>query len=85
MVVSESSDEQSGPQVAAAQRSGTDGESAARFGQRMEASEEEAERYSDVEDSDPESGTAAQKRAGTAVIPNMVAAFARRVDGDQDE
>jgi hypothetical protein len=83
-VVSASSDEQTGRQAQPSPSAEADGESAARFGKRMEASEDQAEQYSDVEDADPESGTAVQKRTGTAVIPNMMAAFARRVDGDPD-
>jgi len=81
-VASETSGEQAGqhPDLAPA---GGGGESATQFGQRMEAADEQAEQYTDVEDTDPESGAAAQEQSGKGLIPNMVAAFAKRDDPDR--
>ncbi len=83
-MASQSSDEQTGQHADPDVTAGTEGESTEKFGQRMESSEAQAEQYTDAQDTDPDSGAAAQKRAGTAPIPSMVTSLAEGFDGDAD-
>jgi sporulation protein YlmC with PRC-barrel domain len=54
-------------------------DSDAEFGQRMESAENEAERFSDVDDVDEEGRNDLESAATIPTVPNMVAAFAQRV------
>ncbi len=78
-MASEQIDEQTGheqvPESSAAGGAGQ--ESAAAFGQRMAASEEQSERYADTEDTNREAGDSSGDDAETENTPNSVTAFAQ--------
>ncbi len=78
-MAAEQTDEQAGHgQVSESSPAGGAGqESAAAFGQRMAASEEQSERYADIEDTNREDGDSSRDDAETANTPNSVTAFAQ--------
>lgn len=55
---------------------GSDGQSDADFGNRMEASEEQTERYADIEDTDREGEDVSTYDAETRNTPGAIGAYA---------